>query len=195
MNKCEKQQRYKCLGIALIASNNPFNVTCAKNKKVMIQRIQSLYLLGIVLIIGALCFGSTFEQWSTAETGQQLYSLNLSSLRIYDANHSLINSEMQWLTLVPAILLAVYMLNILFAFKDRKKQLKLCRWSFLLFALLYVLAVSNGYRSVPGFSLALSIKGSLFGTLLFVFLYYLNFRALMLIKRDEELVRSADRIR
>jgi predicted membrane channel-forming protein YqfA (hemolysin III family) len=183
------------LGIALIASNNPFGVTCPKNKKDMIQRMQSLYLLGIVLIIGALCFGSTFEQWSIAETGQQLYSLNLSSLKIYDTNHTLINSEIQWLTLVPAVLLAGYVLNILFAFKDRKKQLKLSRWSFLLFALLYVLAVSNGYRSVPGFSLTLSIKGSLFGSLLFIFLYYLNFRALMLIKHDEELVRSADRIR
>ena len=161
----------------------------------MIQRMQSLYLLGIVLIIGALCFGSTFEQWNISETAQQLYSLNLSSLRIYDQNHLLINSEMQLLTLIPAGLLAIYVLNIIFSYKDRSKQIKLCRWNFALFLLLYALAVSNGFRSIPGFSLMLAIKGSLFGTLLFVFLYYLNFRALMLIKRDENLVRSADRIR
>ena len=160
----------------------------------MIQRIQTLYLLGIVLIIVTLCFGSTFEQWSSSQPSQ-LYSLNLSMLRIFDTNHVLINSEIQWLTLAPAALFIIFILYLILSFKNRAKQITLCKWNFALFLLLYALAVSNGFRSIPGFSLAYAIRGSLFGTILFVFLYYLNFRALMMIRRDVELVKSADRIR
>lgn len=161
----------------------------------MIQRVQSIYLLGICVILGVLSFGQVLDQWAMNGNDMIHYSLNLRMFYVYDQNAVIIQSEWQWLTFSAAILLVAYNLYILFSFKNRTKQIKLCRYNFLLILLLLALTISNGYRVIPSFNPVLAIKGSVFGVMLFVFLLYLNFRTIMLIKRDDDLVRSADRIR
>lgn len=159
----------------------------------MIQRAQSLYLTGIIAIIGVLCFGSMFEQWDPSN-GQR-YSLNLNEFRTFDKNGTLLTAATQWTTLIPAILVAAFTIAIIFSYKNRPRQIKMCWWNYLLIILLIALTVSGAFRNIPGFDLKEAFKSSLFGCLLSLFLLYLNFRAIMLIKRDEDLVRSADRIR
>ncbi|MFN5919762.1 MAG: hypothetical protein ACK45I_00525, partial [Bacteroidota bacterium] len=60
-----------------------------------------------------------------------------------------------------------------------------------LIAALFVKAVMD----IPGFTFAGQSMQSVFALALLFFTAYLNMRAIMLIKKDEELVRSADRIR
>jgi uncharacterized membrane protein len=54
---------------------------------------------------------------------------------------------------------------------------------------------STAALKIPGFNMSSLSFASTFGIALMIFMFYLNWRAIMLIKRDEELVKSADRIR
>lgn len=161
----------------------------------MIQRIQTVYLLGICAILCVLSFGQVLDQWTLNGDVMTHYSLNLRAFYVFDQNANIIQTETQWLTFGATLLLIAYNLFILFSFKNRVKQIKLCKYNFVLILLLVALTFSNAYRVIPAFSPMEAIKGSFFGSILFVFLLYLNFRTLLLIKKDEDLVRSADRIR
>jgi hypothetical protein len=53
----------------------------------------------------------------------------------------------------------------------------------------------KAYLFIPNFSSDKMMISSIFGIAIFLFIVYLNVRVYVLIKKDEDLVRSADRIR
>ena len=59
-----------------------------------------------------------------------------------------------------------------------------------------VLAVfAKAMMAIPTFTFGKLFPYSAIGMMLLTFLFYLNWRALRLVKKDEDLVKSADRIR
>jgi len=162
----------------------------------MIQRIQSVYLL-LIVICQSLLFATALATFSSYET-----SFNLSLMGFYKlssaGNEMLINSYALMAVNVLVILFSVF---IIFSFKNRKQQIKLAAFNFLLicgFIVLMFYAFDNAKslldNSYNTHGAELSTTYGI-GMILPILSLIFNFLALKGIRKDEELVRSADRIR
>lgn len=141
----------------------------------MIQRIQSIYLLLVTILTGGLIF--VFDLWKLE--GTKVFALDLFSNEVFVAK------------LVPAFYLgsAVLALYSIFSFKDRQKQFVLGRLImlinlFLLGILIYLSLNLPGEKSEKGIGMFLPIVAILFSVM-----------ANRAIKKDEDLVKSVDRLR
>mgnify|MGYP000912066820 CR=1 FL=1 len=145
--------------------------------ELMIQRIQTLYLLAASVISGALIF--VFHLWKINETDQ--YVLDLF------ANERFLMKAIPFLFILSSLLSFVT----IFLFKDRKLQFVLGRVNllmnlFLLVVLIYLSLTLSGETAV-------SEKGiGMFLPILAILLIVLANKA---IKKDEDLVKSVDRLR
>ena len=142
----------------------------------MIQRIQSIYLLLVAILSGGLIF--VFHLWKLAEN--EVFVLDLIS------DEAIINKSVPVLFLGSAIL-ALYSI---FSFKDRKKQFVIGRFImlinlFLLGVLIYLsLNLPGEVASEKGIGMFLPVLAILFSVM-----------ANKAIKKDEDLVKSVDRLR
>ena len=142
----------------------------------MIQRIQSLYLLLVAIISGGLIFA--FDVWTQGETKVFAFDLLSSESFLY---------KLIPVFFVGSALLALYSI---FSFKDRKKQFVLGRLImlinlFLLGILIYVsLNLPGEVTSEKGIGMFLPTIAILFSVM-----------ANRAIKKDEDLVKSVDRLR
>lgn len=141
----------------------------------MIQRIQSLYLLIVAILSGGLIF--VFNLWEVEET--KVFALDLFS------NDSIINK------LVPSFYIGSALLALfsIFSFKDRQKQFVLGRLImlinlFLLGILIYLSLNLPGEKSEKGIGMFIPVLAILFSVI-----------ANRAIKKDEDLVKSVDRLR
>jgi len=143
----------------------------------MIQRIQSIYLLLAASISGGLIF--VFNLWTNLK--EQVFTLDLFS------------KELVVFKAIPLlfVLSAVVSFLIIFLFKNRKLQFVVGRLVILinLFLLGLLIYVS---LTLPG-EISISKKGvGMFLPILVILLIVLANKA---IKKDEDLVKSADRLR
>jgi len=142
----------------------------------MIQRIQSIYLLLVAILSGGLIFA--FHLWKLAEA--KVFVLDLFS------EESIASKSVPVLFLLSA-LLALYSI---FSFKDRKKQFVFGRLIilinlFLLGVLIYLsLNLPGEVISEKGIGMFIPVVAILFSVL-----------ANKAIKKDEDLVKSVDRLR
>lgn len=154
---------------------------------IMIQRVQSLYLiLSIILLVG-----SYFVPFGTVALDSSEWAIRSYGLRNADGVYASEPGSYWFHIPLTAIILAnTYSL---FNYSNRKRQLRVLRFTFLLFAAsfvllsLYIFQIGSVYPDgvvSPGASLLI-----LFGALAS------NWFATRSIKKDEELVRSVDRIR
>ena len=142
----------------------------------MIQRIQSIYLLLVAILSAGLIFA--FELWKMAEV--KVFALDLFS------EESILSK------LVPVLFLssAALALYTIFSFKDRKKQFVLSRLIilinlFLLGVLIYLsLNLPGEVTSEKGIGMFIPTVAILFSVM-----------ANKAIKKDEDLVKSVDRLR
>jgi len=149
----------------------------------MLQRIQSLYLL-----LSAICIAFMLK-FPFANFGDQV---------IFDAwgvtNES--NLVLHQLFDFPAysIIGAVLILSLvlIFLFKNRKLQITLCRLNYLLILGLIVLLYMNIDKLKEGLQMENTFEVGLY---LPVVALAFNFLANRAIKKDEDLVRSLDRLR
>ena len=143
----------------------------------MIQRIQSLYLLVAGIISGGLTF--VFKLWSTNK--EIIFSTDLLN------SSSILDKSIPLLYIVSAILSIVA----IFLFKNRQLQFVFGRLNiltnlFLLGVLVYLSLTLSGEASV-------SEKGiGMFIPVITILLVVLANKA---IKKDEDLVKSVDRLR
>ena len=143
----------------------------------MLQRIQTIYLILTSLVSGGLIF--VFSLWNTLK--EQIFVLNLFF------------SELLMLRVIPIMFITSAVLSFvtIFLFKDRKLQFVLGRIIilinlFLLALLIYLSLTLPGEASV-------SEKGiGMFLPILAILLLVLANKA---IKKDEDLVKSVDRLR
>jgi hypothetical protein len=143
----------------------------------MIQRIQTVYLLLASIISGVLIF--VFNLWKSI-------SKNIFALDFLD-NESFLLRVIPVLFLISAILAFVA----IFLFKDRKLQFVIGRLTILVNLILLGLLIYVSL-TLPG-EAAVSEKGiGMFIPILAILLVVLANKA---IKKDEDLVKSVDRLR
>jgi ABC-type uncharacterized transport system permease subunit len=149
----------------------------------MLQRIQTIFLL-LIVILTAILF---FVPFQTIISGDEQLSITL-----YGPHTANVNSLIFLLISLGLILLTITFATI-FLYKKRTLQMKLCSLLAVLSCLLCVVMVSPIYSEVTQ-DKPLSVNYNFYA-----FLPALNiilaFIAKRFIKNDEELVRSADRIR
>ncbi|WP_299669863.1 DUF4293 domain-containing protein [uncultured Polaribacter sp.] len=143
----------------------------------MIQRIQSVYLLLASIISGVLIF--VFNLWKSIQ--KKIFALDL------------LNSESYLLKGIPVLFLISALLAFvaIFLFKNRKLQFVMGRLAILVNLILLGLLIYVSL-TLPG-ETAVSENGiGMFVPILAILLLVLANRA---IKKDEDLVKSADRLR
>lgn len=149
----------------------------------MIQRIQSLFLLGVVLISGLLLVVPVYEL-------QQVAVPDVPSLAVSPATSFLISSNALLMILNCAI--GVFALLAIFLYRNRSLQIRICNLDLLLTCVLVGLLffVADTMSS----NMNQHVK-YLFGSYMPLIQLLFIFLASRFIKRDEDLVRSADRLR
>jgi membrane associated rhomboid family serine protease len=160
----------------------------------MIQRFQTLYFVAIIFICVMAC-GVPLVDWHSSTEGMvRDYELNMLHFKISE-NGVLVSQEIQYMLIGVLAVVIGFTLYIIFSFKDRKKQMLYTKINFILILLLIVMLFAKAFMDIPGFGFGRLTAQSVVGLALLFFMLYLNFRALMLIRRDEQMVRDADRIR
>ena len=143
----------------------------------MIQRVQTVYLLITSIISGVLIF--VFNLWKSIE--KSIFALDL------------LKSESNVLKLIPVLFLVSAMLAFvaIFIFKNRKLQFVIGRLTILINLILLGLLIYVSL-TLPG-EASVSEKGiGMFIPILAILLLVLANKA---IKKDEDLVKSVDRLR
>jgi hypothetical protein len=159
---------------------------CAKLSH-MIQRIQTLFLLvsTVALVV------SYFIPFGSFSEGIQL--LELRSYGIKSQEGIYLDTVSTWWFHIPLSMVIVANLWTLFLFNDRRRQILILKLTFLLFAISFVLL--SMYIHDAGKAYAdTKMKPGISVVLLFVGLA-LNWLSARAIRKDEELIRSVDRIR
>jgi len=156
----------------------------------MIQRIQSFYLLLAILISISLFF----LPFSKIENSLQNSSITLK----LDKTESIINTEItndgSLILLALNLLLISALTYIIFLFKNRNSQIRLsmmtliidCVFLILIFYLTDHMSTDSSSDNIPKY---------LVGTYLVGIQAFLILMAQRAIRKDEQLIRSADRIR
>lgn len=154
----------------------------------MIQRKQSLYLLISSLLLGiSIVFPFMIYTHPTAE-------IILQAFAISDSQSLLFTPTTPLYTLGVAIVLsAIASFSTIFMYKNRKRQIQIIRYSFIL--KVAILAII-GYLSyiILHNEIELDAKPGI-GLLLIVICLVADWLAYKGIKKDEDLIRSIDRIR
>ena len=159
----------------------------------MIQRIQSFYII-LVVILCAVMFVLPLSVYRSKVDGVELVIVNRLLV------HSGGEAEMASLAVLPEAILSMAVglisLSAFFFFRRRDLQIRLCRISFLLLTLLIFCLFFFEEQIMKG-RFAANEQSSAFlpgsyAPLLAIGFIFLAIRA---IRKDDDLVRSADRIR
>jgi hypothetical protein len=147
----------------------------------MIQRIQSIYYLIAMILVGFMTL------WPLAQVGDVLIDIHGNGTTGPESPIPFPLSYIGYL-IIALTVICIWM------YKDRKKQLILGRVNYFLL-LAYIVVISLSIERVinaPGASTEVSYNVSLFLPLFALGFLFLANRA---VKKDEDLVRSLDRLR
>jgi hypothetical protein len=171
-------------------------VPCTTINVIMIQRLQSVYFLAIIIIGAVLCGGSIVNVHQDINGVSTDYVLNIIYFNVYE-NQTIVadKSGIQYALIALLTLVIVWTIKVIFSYKNRTEQIKFAKFNYVFMLLLLAATFSTAALKIPGFNMSSLSFASTFGIALMIFMFYLNWRAIMLVKRDEELVKSADRIR
>ncbi|MFN8776120.1 MAG: DUF4293 domain-containing protein [Flavobacteriales bacterium] len=153
----------------------------------MIQRIQTLFLL----VATAALVVSYFIPFGYFPMDEQM--LEIRSYGVKDASGEYLSTVSTWWFHIPLSLVVAANLWTLFQYNRRRHQILILRATFVLFAVAFVL-LSMYIYGVDQIYAPASLRPGLSVFLLFAGLL-LNWLAARAIRKDEELIRSVDRIR
>ena len=157
----------------------------------MIQRIQTVYLILLIATFCGLFFMPLSSVTGTENGVQQTHVLSANNHKVFEGTEVKQTFPETLLTVISAaiILLAI---GTIFCFKNRKLQMLLCK----LLMVVVIIFVLLAFRETDAIAALANSKAiyqagayMVIVSLLFIYL------ALNGIKKDEELVRSADRLR
>jgi glucan phosphoethanolaminetransferase (alkaline phosphatase superfamily) len=160
----------------------------------MIQRLQTVYFIAIILICAMACGGSLINVHQMQEGMVKDYILNMIYLRSYE-NGTLVAQNIMWELVLLTSLTVGWTVNIILGFKNRSRQIAHTKLNFLFIGVLIVVLFVKAFTAIPDFAFGTLTMQSTFGLALLFFMLYLNLRALLLIRKDDNLVKSADRLR
>lgn len=165
--------------------------TVPKKYLKMIQRIQSVYLL-IVVISGILQFFFPVALYIHPLQGN--YELTVTGLKYLGETSTYVNFTATLPMLILTAASVILSLTAIFMYKKRMKQVLVVNIAFLinviLIALIFLLYSNNIFREIVKVEPSYKF-GSFFPVVSVIFLVL----ASTAIKKDESLVRSADRLR
>ncbi|MEN9638577.1 MAG: hypothetical protein RLZZ262_445 [Bacteroidota bacterium] len=148
----------------------------------MIQRIQSIYLLSAIAFM-LICFFVSFGQ---------VGGITIGMYHSVDAVGNTVDAP-NYMVYIPLTIVLIIDTIALIAYKNRQRQMMLVRLTFILLAVVFALSTLTimGVKDlateevfVPGMALISPF-----------FAFICNYLALRAIRKDEELVRSVNRIR
>lgn len=152
----------------------------------MIQRIQSIYLLLAAILMAVTVF-SPFVQI------QQSVVFLPNGLDFYTSDSPANLNYLLWIALAFGVLSTMFALISIFGYKNRKKQLKLCKLNSLVIILFYV--VTGIYLFWLTQTINIELSAFKYGFILPFIALIFNILAASKIKADEKLVQSLNRIR
>jgi hypothetical protein len=161
----------------------------------MIQRIQSVYLAFIIIILSAYCAFDIIHLVEI-ESGKKAteFALNFFYFNTLE-NGILIDSQIQIILILLVSVVIGLSIIILINFKNRLKQMQFTRLNLVAILALLTTFTVKAYQFIPNFNAEKLMATSIISIAFMLFTVYLNLRVFFLIKKDEELVKSADRIR
>jgi glucan phosphoethanolaminetransferase (alkaline phosphatase superfamily) len=160
----------------------------------MIQRLQTVYFIGIIFICAIACGGSLINYHQMGEGMVKDYILNMIYLRSYE-NGMLVSQSIMWELIALVSIIIGWTVNIILGFKNRTRQILHTKINFVFIALLIIAVFVKAFTAIPDFTFGTLSMQSTFGLALLFFMLYINLRALLLIRKDDNLVKSADRLR
>lgn len=152
----------------------------------MIQRIQSVFLLLVAVLMGIAIVSPLMEFSDGGESAYTFISLGIGPL--FSVKYST-----TWGVFVFATLSALSAFVNIFLYKKRKMQ-TLVGYSTILFILLFYLAVYFYFNSYTTEN-ALIFSSFGYGVILPIIALVFNLLAILRIKKDDNLVKSLNRIR
>ena len=160
----------------------------------MIQRIQSVYLL-LVAVTGILLYGFPIVSLVPSQAGTSPAIYHISALQV----ESLINGTSQlyvryWPTLILNALIIAFAFFTILQYKKRSLQVKCANCLMLMILVLLVLLALDIERLRSGAASSHMIAYNIYSALPVIQLILVRM-AVGGIKKDEALVRSADRLR
>ncbi|MBK7852926.1 MAG: DUF4293 domain-containing protein [Bacteroidetes bacterium] len=149
----------------------------------MIQRIQSLFLLGVIVLSVLLYFLPVYGFSELAQvSADSAPSGPIKDLTI--ANNTLL--------MIINGAIAAFSLLAIFLYKNRSLQMRICRLNILLTSVLMVLLYFAADTLSSGMNQQIHFRyGAYLPFFVILFLFLANYN----IRKDDELVRSADRLR
>jgi hypothetical protein len=150
----------------------------------MIQRIQTVYLLGATALV-ALCFFLPMAELITIAGQTDAYTLRGLSRSMAGKSFS------EMLMLLSGLVCAATFLTIFF-YKKRKRQMRACLIIIVFLVIIEALAFFQLGQLKGELNMMVAYRLPFVFPLISAVLMYLAFRG---IKKDEELVRSYDRLR
>ena len=155
----------------------------------MLQRIQTLYLLGIV----ALMVAALFTPLAYFVAGTEVYELFAFSLKAEGATEA--GQSTMYMGVIVALAILLPLVTI-FCFKNRMLQIRLCAVELVLLAGAEIFMAIYYYLSNRMFSMMeFHTQGFRIAIIFPIVALILDYLALRAIFKDETLVRSLDRIR
>lgn len=160
-------------------------------KKIMIQRIQSIYLLLLIIAFSSLFFIPLSSISITSTGSMQVQVLSVTGLKVFEGD-ILAKTTPQIILMIVALTVMAIALITIFCFKNRKLQMLLCK----LIMVTVIIFILLAFKQTDGMAVSANTKaiyqaGAYISIVSLLFVYL----ALNGIKKDEELVRSADRLR
>jgi len=148
----------------------------------MIQRIQSVYLISAIGFL-FICFFTNFGKIGTGIIG--MYHLT-------DAAGTVINST-SYFVYIPLTITILLNVFALFSYRARPRQMALVRFTFIVLAVVFILSTLTIMHAKELLGSESFVPGMAF--LAPAFSFVCNFLALKAIRKDDDLVRSVNRIR
>lgn len=182
----------------------------------MIQRFQTIYLFAIIVLALLTCSGQVIDFQERIATATRVgeaadattpapvdtlykgkaiaYTLNAIYFNTYE-NGDLKESHIQYGLILLVSFIIGWTLNVILGFKNRKRQMLHTKINFVVIGAYLAAVLAKAFVQIPNFSFTgMTTKASL-GLALIIFMLYLNLRALLLMRKDDNLIKSADRLR
>lgn len=162
-----------------------------KNKLIMIQRIQTLFLLGVVVLGVAFSFVPVLGFTAYDAT----YVMSAYKVVLSKEVTTVVSKNMGVGVLEGVIM--IVSIIVMFLYKNRQLQMKLLKLNILLITLQVVALMMyvDVVKSAIGPNENDVIIGIEMGAIIPVLSLLLTYLAIRFIKKDDELVRAADRLR
>ena len=157
----------------------------------MIQRVQSLYLLCSVIFM-AIFACSPFFNIVSPDATYQLNSFGVKATQISETATTIATTQPSYVVAVISALIILLSIITIFLFKNRMKQILLCRINYLFYITLIVVMALLAFINYK------ALNGTTFSTTSFVVFPFCalitNWLAASAINKDEQLVRDSERM-